>query len=318
MLSSTPLILLDSVSPVPLLLLVESSPPAPKTQSSTEKSPSITSKRGNPVNQPWQLAQPPPVSREVPSCPRRAEELTPVRAAVQVIIQHGATQGSKAPAAPQVGLAHHGLTIVGGLGAGGGREALCATRFPPDRPAGGENRFIRHVWWRVTLHAWGGMGNSPQSLDQHHFPPHRMAAAFGGCKLCFAEASRPSRASLPLAPLRFSGRHLQRTSLPPPSRHPAAAGSWHPATHGRLPCRALETQRCLGRERGLWLEQGHSQCQGGHAGMRQAHRRVPFCKLAPYLTQEGPWCGMERPAPVRSGQREPPHSCPPLTCRWSP
>jgi len=72
-------------------------------------------------------------------CPGRERWLTPVCAAVQGIVQHGAAQGGEAPAAPQVGLAHQGLAVVGGLGAGGRGQALGAARFPPDRPAGDES-----------------------------------------------------------------------------------------------------------------------------------------------------------------------------------
>ena len=137
LLSSSPLILLDSVSPVPLLLLVESSPPAPETQNLPEK---------NPQPHRGQAGQPAGL-RGFPTTPvPREGGLTPVRAAVQGIVQYGAAQGGEATAAPQVGLAHHGLAVVGGLGAGGGRQALRAARFPPDRPAGGAEGLISHAW----------------------------------------------------------------------------------------------------------------------------------------------------------------------------
>lgn len=51
----------------------------------------------------------------------REDRLTPVSAAIQSIIQRG-----QPPAAPQVGLAHQGLAVIGGLSAGAGRQPLGA------------------------------------------------------------------------------------------------------------------------------------------------------------------------------------------------
>lgn len=141
-----------------------------------------------------------------------------------------------------------------------------------------------HTGWRQLSEAASSALQRPPARPGHRFRSHRCGFPADTC------SAPPSL-------------------LPPPSRHPAAAGSWHPATHGRLPCRALETQRCLGRERGALAG----------AGAQPVPRRPcrnasgsPSCSLLQASPiphpQEGPWCGMERPAPVRSGQREPPHS----------
>lgn len=176
--------------------------------------------------------------------------LTPVHAAVQGIVQYGAAQGGEAPAAPQVGLAHHGLAVVGGLGAGGGRQALRAARFPPDRPARGAEGLISHAW------LWGGggggghgvptgekTGNSPQSLGRHRFPPPPPRQVSEGANRRFVN-SPPAR---PRGGCRhrfrshrcgFPARHLQRISLPPSRWRRLQPGrgtqppTTHPPTHG--------------------------------------------------------------------------------------
>lgn len=102
--------------------------------------------------------------------------------------------------------------------------------------------------------------------------------------------------------------HLPLSSLLPVAIQLQLGVGTRPPTAGSR-AGPLGTQRWLGRERGALAEQGHSRCQGGHADMRQAHRHAPFCNLCPHLTQEGPWCGMECPTPVRLGQgRAPPRA----------
>lgn len=89
-----------------------------------------------------------------------------------------------------------------------------------------------HTGWRQLSEAASSALQRPPARPGHRFRSHR----------CGFPADTRS------APPSF---------LPPPSRHPAAAGSWHPATHGRLPCRARgdaevpgQGARGFGRRRG--------------------------------------------------------------------
>lgn len=50
--------------------------------------------------------------------------------------------------------------------------------------------------------------------------------------------------------------HLPPSLLLPPCRHPAAAGSWHPATPAGSCAGPVGTQRCLGRENGAFAGAG--------------------------------------------------------------
>lgn len=139
---------------------------------------------------------------------------------------------------------------------------------------------------RLTAHSWGETGNSPQPLDQHHSlrtgwrqlserassavqrPPARPGHRFRSHRCGFPAGARSAPPS-----------SLPPSCLSPPSRSWELGAGTRPPAAGSVPGPRGRGGACAGSA-GLWLEQRHSQCQGGHAGTRRAHRHAASRELS--------------------------------------
>lgn len=214
LLSSSPLILLDSVSPVPLLLLVENSPPV-----------SPPPKKNNPTASPQKPATP-KTPWGAPT-PRGAPAATGGRAHPNKCFCPGdrparRCPGQTAPGCPP-GRTRSSWTRCSRRSGCSGRGTAASCCSISSGPSCWGARTGSSAPYRGGYMA-GGVRGRPRC--PRPCPPQLWDSATTACETrCHRPLGGEPPAPLPLAPLRFSGAaRLQRASLPPSSRRLLGAG----------------------------------------------------------------------------------------------